>query len=171
MDQIHYWSKSLVTISSSAWKQELMVTEWLDGVKGLSKFSPFVCSWPNLWLTNFLEIYEVEVLEKWWLLLLRKENWAISWDMVLFVLSKLILQMLMRSHPVGLGIWFLVVPFVCFYTYVCDQWRLWRDCEVCLSLRWSPVVIGSMNSCAGSIVVRWHARLFSVKAKRRLWAN
>ena len=36
--------------------------------------------------------------------------------MVLFVLRKLILQTRMRSHPVGLGVWFLVGPFVYFHT-------------------------------------------------------
>ena len=34
--------------------------------------------------------------------------------MVLFVLHKLILQTCMRSHPVGLDVWFLVGPFVYF---------------------------------------------------------
>ena len=33
-----------------------------------------------------------------------------------FVLSKLILQTRMRSHPVGLDVWFLVGPFVYFLT-------------------------------------------------------
>ena len=36
--------------------------------------------------------------------------------MVLFVLHKLILQMRMRGHPVGLVVWFLVGPFFCYYT-------------------------------------------------------
>ena len=36
--------------------------------------------------------------------------------MALFVLRKLILQTRMRSHPVGLIIWFLVGPFVYFHT-------------------------------------------------------
>ena len=36
--------------------------------------------------------------------------------MVLFVLRTLILQMCMRSHPVELDVWFLVVPFVYFHT-------------------------------------------------------
>ena len=36
--------------------------------------------------------------------------------MAFFVLRKLILQMRMRSHPVGLGVWFLVRPFVYFHT-------------------------------------------------------
>ena len=36
--------------------------------------------------------------------------------MALFVLRKLILQTRMRSHPVGLDVWFLVGPFVYFHT-------------------------------------------------------
>ena len=36
--------------------------------------------------------------------------------MVLFVLRKIILQMHMRSNPVGLDVWFLIGPFVYFYT-------------------------------------------------------
>ena len=36
--------------------------------------------------------------------------------MALFVLHKLILQMRMRSHPVGLDVWFLVGPFVFFHS-------------------------------------------------------
>ena len=37
--------------------------------------------------------------------------------MVLFVLRKLIPQTRMRSHPVGLDVWFLVGPFVYFHTF------------------------------------------------------
>ena len=37
--------------------------------------------------------------------------------MVLFVLRKLILQTRMRSHPMGLDVWFLVGPFVYFHTW------------------------------------------------------
>ena len=36
--------------------------------------------------------------------------------MALFVLHKLNLQTHMRSYPVGLDVWFLVGPFVCFHT-------------------------------------------------------
>ena len=36
--------------------------------------------------------------------------------MELIVLRKLILQKHMHSHPVGLGVWFLVGPFVYFHT-------------------------------------------------------
>ena len=35
--------------------------------------------------------------------------------MVLFILRKLILQTRMRSHPVGLNVWFFVGPFVYFH--------------------------------------------------------
>ena len=47
------------------------------------------------------------------------QKWALSWDygtLVLFFLRKLILQTRMRSHLVGLDVWFLVGPFVCFHT-------------------------------------------------------
>ena len=36
--------------------------------------------------------------------------------MALFVFRKLVLQTLMRSHPVGLDVWFLVGPFIYFHT-------------------------------------------------------
>ena len=41
--------------------------------------------------------------------------------MVLFVLRKLILQTRMRSHPVGLDVWFLAGPFVYFHTSMCTN--------------------------------------------------
>ena len=34
--------------------------------------------------------------------------------LALFVLRGFVFQIRMRSHPVGLGVWFLVWPFVCF---------------------------------------------------------
>ena len=42
--------------------------------------------------------------------------WGGSSNEVHLVLRKLILQMCMRSHPMGLDVWFLVEPFVCFHT-------------------------------------------------------
>ena len=39
--------------------------------------------------------------------------------MVLFVLHKLILQVRMHSHPVGLDVWFLVGSFVYVHTSMC----------------------------------------------------
>ena len=50
--------------------------------------------------------------------------------MALFVLRKFILQTHMRSHPVGLDVWFLVGPFVYFHT---------SDPQARLSLRWLPM--------------------------------
>ena len=64
-----------------------------------------------------------------------RHDWKIvDWDVKpqhkqnkLFVLHKLILQTRMRSHPVGLDVWFFcrthhLLPYV-----VCEQRRLWRD--------------------------------------------
>ena len=62
--------------------------------------------------------------------------------MALFVLRKLILQTRMRSHPVGLEVWFLVGPFVYFHTSCMRKRRLLRDCadaQARLRLRWSPM--------------------------------
>ena len=62
--------------------------------------------------------------------------------MALFVLRKLILQTHMRSHPVGLDVWFLVGPLFTSIVHVCEQRRLWRDCanaQARLSLRWSSM--------------------------------
>ena len=69
--------------------------------------------------------------------------------MVLFVLSKLILQMRMRSHPVGLDIWFLVGPFVYFHTSCVGTAKtilekLWQDCA------------GSPELFAGHICDKYH---------------
>ena len=54
--------------------------------------------------------------------------------MALFVLRKLILQTRMRSHPVGLGAWFLVGSFVYFHT---------------LCMR-SAKALARLRECAGS---------------------
>ena len=58
--------------------------------------------------------------------------------MALFVLRKLILQMHMRSHPVGSDFW--SDPSSTSIFHVREQRRLWRDCadaHARLSLRWS----------------------------------
>ena len=67
------------------------------------------------WFTNFVSIRSKppSVLALWhW----NTTNEPCREIMVLFVLRKLILQTCMRSHPVGLEIWFLVGPFVYFHT-------------------------------------------------------
>ena len=54
--------------------------------------------------------------------------------MVLFILCKLILQTRMRSHPVGLDVWFLAGPFVYFH----------------ISCVWTATALEKMRGCAGS---------------------
>ena len=54
--------------------------------------------------------------------------------MVLFVLCKLILQMLMHNHPVGLDAWFLVGPFVYFH----------------ISCLWTVKALARLRRCTGS---------------------
>ena len=62
--------------------------------------------------------------------------------MVLFVFRKLILQTRMRSHQMGLDVWFWLNPSSASVLYVCEQRRLWwvcTDVQARLSLRWSPM--------------------------------
>ena len=56
-----------------------------------------------------------------WMMLRSLFSWDGSFEptheiMILFVLHKLILQKHMRSHPVGLDVWFLVGLFIYFHT-------------------------------------------------------
>ena len=62
--------------------------------------------------------------------------------MVPFDLRKLIFQTRMRSHPVGLDVWFLVGPFVYFHTSCVRTAKALarpRDAQARLSLRWSSM--------------------------------
>ena len=73
--------------------------------------------------------------------------------MALFVLLKLILQIRMHSHPVGLDVWFLGGPFVYFHTsYERTVKALARLCECAGSPEPSLVayVISTIISWAGS---------------------
>ena len=75
--------------------------------------------------------------------------------MLLFVLRKLILQTRMRSHPVGLDVWFLVGPFIYFHTwYVRTAKAVARPCGCAGSPEPSLVayVISTMISWAGSYI-------------------
>ena len=74
--------------------------------------------------------------------------------MALFVLHKLILQTCVRGHPLGLDVWFLVGPFVCFHTSCV------RTAKALARLRRCPIspepllfayAISTINSWAGSI--------------------
>ena len=48
--------------------------------------------------------------------------------MALFFLRKLILQMRMRIHPVGLDVYFWLDPLSTSILHVCEQRSLWWDC-------------------------------------------
>ena len=73
--------------------------------------------------------------------------------MALFVLYKFILQIHMRSHPVGLDVRFLVGPFVYFILYVSEQQRLWRDCAGSPEPSLVTHAISTKMSWAGSFIV------------------
>ena len=90
--------------------------------------------------------------------------------MALFVLQKLIFQMHMRSHPVGLDVWFLVGSFVYFHTScvrtataqegcLCDKYHNLMCWLICLSgnVTWyTPIKYTSTPSGA------YQARPYSV---------
>ena len=73
--------------------------------------------------------------------------------MVLFVLHKLILQMRMWSHPMGLDVWFLVGPFIYFHTSYVRTAKALARLRICAG---SPepslvtYVISTIISWAGS---------------------
>ena len=70
--------------------------------------------------------------------------------MALFVIRKLILQTRMRSHRVGLDVWFFLSdPSSISIPYVCEQRRPWRD----------AYVISTIISWAGSndVPTRWNS--------------
>ena len=72
--------------------------------------------------------------------------------MVLFVLRKLILQTRMRSHPVGLNVWFLVGPSIYFHTSCVRTAKALVRLRRCAgSPKPSQVayVISTIISCAG----------------------
>ena len=70
--------------------------------------------------------------------------------MELFILRNLILQTCMHSHAMGLDVWFLVGPFVCFHT----SWK--RTAKALARLR---ECIGSPESslvdCMISTIISW----------------
>ena len=75
--------------------------------------------------------------------------------MALFVLRKLVLQMRMRSHPLGLmsDVW--LNPLSTSILHVCEQRRLWWGCanaQASLSLRWLPICLSTIISWAVSFI-------------------
>ena len=67
--------------------------------------------------------------------------------MVLFILRKLILQMRMRSHPVGLDVWFFIELFVYFHTTLC------ANSEGSGLTAWMP---GLARAFAGRLCDKYH---------------
>ena len=88
---------------------------------------------------------------------------------VLFLLCKLILQTCMRSHPVGLDVWFLVRPFY-FHTYV----RTAKAPERLRGCTGSPepllvaYVVSTIISWTGSIICIW---LYVADRMSHLWST
>ena len=76
--------------------------------------------------------------------------------MALFVLRKLILQMRMRNHPVGLDAWFLVGPFVYFHTSCVQTAKALARLRGCAGTP-DPLlvayVISTIISWAGSLIL------------------
>ena len=92
--------------------------------------------------------------------------------MVLFILHKLILQTHMRSHPVGLDVWFLVRPFVYVHT-LCVQTekalvRL-RGCAGSPEPSLVTYVISTIISWAGSFDLLGTPTLFGRSFRRRFF--
>ena len=69
---------------------------------------------------------------------------------VLFILRKLILQMCMSSNPVGLDVWCLVSPFVCFHT-LC-VWTAKALVRLCAYAGWPEP---SLVAYVISIIIWW----------------
>ena len=87
--------------------------------------------------------------------------------MALFVLSKLILQTCMRSHPVGLDVWFLVGPFVYFHTSCVRTAKALvrlRECAGSPEPSLVAYVVSTIISWAGSINI-------SKKEKMQCWTK
>ena len=80
----------------------------------------FLLPWPVYKLFIFLSM---QFPNDSWKNLKGRLFWVYRWEIStaiihcrFFVLHKLILQTLIWGHPVGLDVWFLVGPFVCFHT-------------------------------------------------------
>ena len=84
-----------------------------------------------------------------------KPNEPANEIMGLFILHKLILQTRMRSHPVGLDVWFFVKPFVYFHTscvWTVKALARLRECTGLPEPSLVAYVISTTISYAGSII-------------------
>ena len=99
--------------------------DWLDWVDAQADLS--LC-WPHTHFVGFVMSWLISMYLTWRQITCRNVSFTVLYNhwkvviepaheiMALFVLRKLILQTSMRSHPMGLDVWFLVVPFVYFHT-------------------------------------------------------
>ena len=81
--------------------------------------------------------------------------------MILFLLHKLILQTRMRSHPVGLDVWFLVGPFVYLHTscvWIAKALARLRRCSGLPEPLLVAYAISTIISWAGSFIM-WLTKL------------
>ena len=111
-----------------------------------------LCFWATAGLSLFLS-NSGPVIESFHACITRSAFEPSHEIMVLSVLRKLILQTHMRSHPVGLDVWFFVGPFVYFHT-LCVQTlkalvRL-RECAGLPEPSLVAYVISTISSWAGS---------------------
>ena len=102
----------------------------------------FAVLWRRIKFTHqsVLKEWEIQTSHSMWqaeqchFVILKMTNEPSHEIMVLFVLRKLILQNRMRSHPVGLDVWYLVSPFVYLHT----------------SCVRTAKALGRLRGCAGS---------------------
>ena len=92
--------------------------------------------------------------------------------MVLFAFRTLILQTRLRSHPVGLDVWFLVRPFVCFHTLCVRTAKAVARLRGCAGSPESSLVayvISTIISWAGSN--NYNVFLLALNIKRLSYTN
>ena len=80
--------------------------------------------------------------------------------MVLFVLHKRILQTCMRSHPVGLDVWFLLWPFIYFHT-----WCVWTVKALARPRRCAGSPKPSLVACVISTIISWAGSIIQIYRK------
>ena len=118
--------------------QQRLWSDWANAQADLS------LRWTHSHFVGFV----MRRLKLLWHLKSEKLIWWIWWFepsheiMVPFVLRKLVLQTRIRSHPMGLHVWFLVGPFVYFQTSCVRTAKALMgpaNAQSCLSLCWSPM--------------------------------
>ena len=117
----------------------------------------------------------------WFLIHIRNSQSDISeiWNeptnemLALFVLRKFIPQICMRSHPAGLGVWFLVWPFVYFHSSCVQTAKALARLRGCAGSPEPSLVayaVSTITSWAGSnkkttALFQFHGKLVSLKER------